>query len=72
MGVIFSQRLKEERTLASMTQEQIAFKLNIPVGTYRSYESISKRRREPDFDMLIKMAVLLNTTTDYLLGKDTV
>ena len=68
---IFARRLKEERNHAKLTQQQFASKLGIPLGTYATYESLTvKTHRNPDFTMLVKIAVLLDTTTDYLLGKD--
>jgi len=67
----FAERLKEERMNFQLTQLQMAQRLEIPLRTYQSYESLSaKCHRDPDFDMLVKIATLLNTTTDYLLGKD--
>jgi len=72
MGVIFSKRLKDERQHSGYTQREFAVLLGIPLGTYRTYESTSKGRREPDFDMLVKMATFLKTSTDYLLGKEEV
>ena len=69
---IFSTRLKEERKHCGLTQKQLAEKLGIPWHTYRCYESLATRRSKPSYEMLVKIAIILNTTTDYLLGKDPV
>lgn len=50
-----------------LTQEEVATALGIPRGTYAHYE-IDKR--EPDADMIKKLAVFFNVSTDFLLGKD--
>jgi len=43
--------------------------LKIPLKTYQKYEALAPSgHREPDQDMLVKMAVALNTSTDFLLG----
>ena len=69
---IFARRLKKARNHAQLTQQQFASKLGIPLGAYATYESLTvKTHRNPNFTMLVKIAVLLGTATDYLLGKDT-
>jgi len=72
MGIVFSQRLKEERKHCGLTQMQIAALLGIPISTYRKYEAVKKCRREPDIDMIVKIATILKTTTDFLMGIDSV
>ncbi|KRL76642.1 hypothetical protein FC36_GL001885 [Ligilactobacillus equi DSM 15833 = JCM 10991] len=45
----------------------MAEKLGIKMQTYANYEY---GRRQPDFDILSKLAGLYEVTTDYLLGRD--
>jgi len=68
--IIFSKRLKEERECAKLTQKDMAQMLGIILSTYQGYESLGTRHREPDLEMIVKIADVLNTTTDYLLGRD--
>jgi len=72
MSIIFSQRLKEERLQEGLTQKQMAERLEIPLSTYKNYEALGKGRREPDMEMIVKIATVLDTTTDYLMGKDAI
>ena len=66
-----AERLKEERLYNNLTQLQMAERLNIPLRTYASYEAkTTLRHRDPDLDMLVKIATILNTTLDYLTGKE--
>lgn len=64
----FSINLKRERTSFGLTQKQFAEKLEIPTERYRKYECLGKGRRTPDLEMVVKMAAILKTTTDALLG----
>lgn len=48
-----------------MTMRQVAEKLEIPYTTYVNYE---KGLREPNSEMLIKIANFYGVTIDYLLG----
>ena len=59
-------RLKEKRKKLSLTQEEIAKELQINRVTYLGYE---KGQHEPDLKTLLKLAVIFDTTTDYLLGR---
>ena len=73
MNEVFIKRLREERKIiCKLTQKEMADLLGIPEATYRNYESPGIRHREPDFNMLVKIATVLDVTTDYLLGKDTI
>ncbi len=56
--------LRENKGL-SMTKTAKALK--IPKGTYASYEY---GQREPNIDMINRIATFYNVTTDYLLGKE--
>lgn len=55
-------RLREEK---KMYQEDLAKKLNVSKSSVGMYE---RNEREPNDDVLIKMAKLFDCTTDYLLG----
>ena len=58
-------KIKELRENHGMTQMQVAQKLDIPLSTYRSYET---GVREPGVNMLITLSELYGVTTDYLLN----
>lgn len=62
----FSQRLKELRTEKGISKATMAKKLNIPYTTYNNYEN----GREPKFDILKKIARILNVTLGELLADD--
>jgi len=62
---ILPNRLKISRKKCGWTQEWVAEKLNISIGTLSGYE---RGYRNPNNDMLRKLAELYKTTTDYLLG----
>ncbi|MEY8436041.1 helix-turn-helix transcriptional regulator [Streptococcus hyointestinalis] len=64
--MIFAERLKEKRLEKGITQQEIADKLHVNRVTYTNWE---KGNREPNFKNLIELANLLETTTDYLLGR---
>lgn len=59
-------RLKERRKELKMTQENLSDLLNINRVTYQGYES---DRHKPDVDTLVKLADVLHTSTDFLLGR---
>lgn len=61
----FAARLKELRNERSLNQAELAAILNVDQRTISNWE---KAVREPNFDMLIKIAKLFDVTTDYLLG----
>jgi len=62
---LFPQRLKEIRTSQNLTQAGLAAKLGMARNTVAMYESGG---REPCPAILHRMAEVLGTTTDYLLG----
>ena len=43
--------------------------LKVQLRTYKTYESLGKSRRTPDLELIVRIAEILNTTTDELLGK---
>ena len=68
---IFSIRLKEERIRNTYTQKEMADLLEITLRAYQNYEALSKRNhREPNFELLVKMADILEVKLDYLLGRE--
>ena len=62
---MFAERLKTLRLEAKMTQKDISNKLGISQPTYQRYE---KSEREPNQEMIQKIALLFNVTIDYLFG----
>lgn len=63
----FSNRLKELRTQAGLTQLQLAQRLGITKSVISFYE-LSERAPSPD--VLIRLAQVFHVSTDYLLGLD--
>ena len=64
--VDFGDRLKELRKRSKLSQEQLAQQLGITKGMISSYET---SMRMPSYQVLLKIALLFNVSTDYLLGK---
>ena len=64
---MFNIRLNEIRKSKGFTAQQMADKLLISLSTYRKYES---GHRSPNLDMLVRMADILEVSTDYLLCRD--
>ena len=62
----FKERLKELRTEKGFTQKQIATELNVSEDSVYNWE---KGRSEPSITDLINLAILLDVTIDYLVGK---
>jgi len=67
---IFAKNLKKERESNGLTQRELADLLGIPYKTYQGYEALGKAGRTPDIEMIVKIAKILKTTTDELLGMD--
>ncbi|MDY6295066.1 MAG: helix-turn-helix transcriptional regulator [Schwartzia succinivorans] len=64
---IFSDNLKRYRFAAGFsTAKDFAKALNLPYNTYLNYET---KDSEPKYDLLCKIADILNVTTDELLGR---
>lgn len=61
----FSERLKELRKKANLTQVEVAEKLEISQPAYASWERGVKK---PTQDNLVKIAQVLNASVDYLVG----
>jgi transcriptional regulator with XRE-family HTH domain len=62
----FGERLRQLRQEHNLTQEALAEKLQTVRSTINKYE---KDTRKPEYETLIKIADLFNTSTDYLLGR---
>lgn len=65
---MLSNTLKQLREKHNFSQAKLAELLQIPKGTYVTYEYGT---REPNIEMINKIADLFGVTTDYLLGRDT-
>ena len=61
----FSERLKDLRKQAGLTQVDVAEKLGISQPAYASWERGVKK---PTQDNLVKIAQILNVSVDYLVG----
>jgi len=62
-----SERLGKLRNDTGLSQTKAAKQLGIPLGTLASYEI---GRREPNTEMLGRLADFYGVTVDYLLGRD--
>ncbi len=62
---IFSKRLKELRTAAGYTQQQMADILNIRQQSYARYEN---NTGEPNLSTVAAISKILDVSCDYLLG----
>lgn len=61
----FSERLKDLRKQAGLTQVEVAEKLGISQPAYASWERGAKK---PTQENLVKIAQILNVSVDYLVG----
>ncbi len=61
----FPERLKELRLENNLTRQQLADKLKINARTISYWEL---GQRECNLDQLYALALVLKTTTDYLIG----
>lgn len=64
---MFSSRLNRIRKNRGVTAQQMADLLCINIRSYRAYESSD---RMPNLDMLVKIANILDVSTDVLLCRD--
>lgn len=64
---MFSNRLNQVRKSKGITAQKMADQLCINIRSYRAYESAD---RLPNLEMLIKIADILNVSTDLLLCRD--
>lgn len=63
---MFSIKLKELRQKHNLSQKEFAEILKVSTGTVGNWEV---GLREPDFEMLIKIADMFNISCDYLLDR---
>lgn len=63
---MFGDNLQKLRKAAKLSQDAAAERLGTTVRTYGSWE---RNEREPDFQILCKVADLFGVTTDLLLGR---
>ncbi|MDD5923899.1 MAG: helix-turn-helix transcriptional regulator [Clostridia bacterium] len=67
MAVSFGKQLRHMRKVKGFTQKELAEKLNVSASCIGMYE---QDKRNPDGDILLKIASLLDVSTDFLLGLD--
>ena len=65
---MFKNQLKYFRKLAKLSQKQVAYQLCITQQAYSYYENGT---REPNIDLIKKLCVIFNCTSDELLEIDT-
>lgn len=63
----FGERLNKTRKDKGYTAQKMANLLVVALRTYRNYES---GHSAPNFDLLVKIADILDVSTDYLLCRD--
>lgn len=63
---MLSNKLKQLRRSAGLTQSEFAKKIDVARTTYAMYE---QGNREPDYATLQKIADYFEVSTDYLLGR---
>lgn len=66
-AMAFSERLKELRKAARLTQHELSKILQIPRSTIAGYEAAN---READYETLKKLAEFFEVSIDYLLGNN--
>lgn len=62
---IFSERLRELRLSAGLSQQDVCDELGIRQQSYARYEN---GKGEPSLETLTKIAKIFDVTCDYLLG----
>jgi len=65
MSAIFAKRLHAERESKGWSQQQFSNMLGITKAALFGYE---RNYREPDLAILVRIAELLEVTSDYLIG----
>lgn len=64
---MFNERLNKIRKSKGITAQQMADSLCINIRSYRAYESAD---RPPNIEFLVKIADILDVSTDVLLCRD--
>lgn len=67
MGIVISTPLKNARLKSGLKVEEISIRLGVSQQTYYNYES---DKRQPDPTTLVKLAEILNTSVDAILGRE--
>lgn len=62
----FSQRLTSLRESMNYSKTKLAHIIGVSLSTYANWEY---GYNDPDMDTIVKLANVLNTSTDYLMGK---
>ncbi|MDR1781541.1 MAG: XRE family transcriptional regulator [Bacilli bacterium] len=62
---MFGSRMKKLRESKKINQKTLANELGISQHRYSNYE---REKRQPEYDILLKIAKYFNVTVDYLLG----
>ncbi len=62
---IFPERLKKLRKEKRLTQKELGERLGVKQNTFTNWEN---GKREPNLSIILKLAEILETSTDYLLG----
>jgi transcriptional regulator with XRE-family HTH domain len=63
---IFKDRLRSAREVRGLSQSELAAKAGLPASSISHFEAGS---RKPSFDNLRRLAMALEASTDYLLGR---
>lgn len=63
---MFNERLKSLRNKKSISQYELAERLNLTRGQIGNYE---QGKRQPDYETLMKIADFFDCTIDFLIGK---
>lgn len=64
----FSERLRTLRAQRGLTQDGLAAAIGVSRSTIAGYEAPSKER-QPDFDVVRRLADFFDVAVDYLLGR---
>ena len=64
---MFKDRLRSARIAKGKTLQSVADDLEVTLITIQKYESSA---REPNLQMLVRLADILEVPTDFLLGRD--
>lgn len=64
---MFNQRLRAARKARGYKLQQMADMLDISLRAYQHYE---QAERSPSFDVLIRIADILDVSIDWLMGRD--
>lgn len=67
--VNMAERIKEQRKKNGITQEELAEKVSCSVMTIKRIES-KKELHTPNVSLIAKIAKVLNTSVDYLMGTE--